>query len=214
MDYLRLVLIYLAWAVLGAYALAGLAAPQDDYQEGRRAYQRADMGRAMSLLKKAADTGHAPAQALFGVVMEKTGNNEEAVAYYRKAADQGDADGQFSLGMMLMNGSGIKKDVSQARAWITRAAENGHVEAINVLAEAHMRGERGPFGAKPEPEQGLRWVRRAADNNYLPAVDYFARAYRSGAPGVVADAKQAERYEARAKKLRGVAAKPEPKTRK
>jgi hypothetical protein len=116
--------------------------------------------------------------------------------------------------MMFLNGIGVKKDVKQARDWITRAGEKGHLQAVNALAEAYMKGESPLLERKPEPEQVLRWVRRAADGNYLPAVDFLARAYRNGALGLPADAKQAEYYEARARELRGITEQPRTRARK
>lgn len=214
MDYLRLVLVYLIAASLGGYVLSALAAPEDDYREGLRAFKNGDIVGAMPPLRKAAEVGHAPSQALFGLILERAGSDREALEYYRKAAEQGNVDGEYALGMMFVSGQGVKRDPKEGVVWIARAAEKGHREAINALADAYIKGEGGLAEAQPNPKEALRWIRRAADNNYVPALEHLARAHRSGLLGLAVDAKQAELYEARVRELRGVTAKPKTKSRK
>lgn len=205
MVYFRLVLIYLAVILLGGYVVSALAAPEDDYQEGLRAYRTGDMVRAMSTLRKGADAGHAPAQALLGVVLEKADYPQEAAEYYRKAADQGNADGRFGLGMMYITGNGMKQDPGQARPLIVMAADQGHTQAINMLAESAIKGKAGLFRQEIDPKEALAWIRRAADGNYIPALEYLGRAYRQGLLGLAVDVKQAQAFENRVKKLRAAA---------
>lgn len=214
MDYLKLVIIYLAAVLLGGYVVSTLAATEDDYREGLSAFNKGDVVGAMPALRKAADAGHGPSQALFGLILERAGADGEALEYYRKAAEQGNVDGEFAFGMMFVSGLGVKRDLAQARPWITRAAEKGHLQAINVLAVAHMKGEAGLVEAPADAKQALRWIQRAAENKNLAALEYLARAYREGALGLPIDTKQAEIYEAQVKDLRGVKAKPKSKSAK
>ena len=198
---------FAAWMASGlaALALAGPAGagPEDDYRAGARAYRAGDVTGAMAQLKLSADAGHAPAQALLAGILVKAGFDEESVAYYRKAAAQGDPDGEFGLGAMYAAGEGVKRDPQEARQWIARAAQQGHPQAINVLAQAYMAGELGIDENERAGPVALMWIRRAADAGHVPALDYLAGAYRRGALGLAVDEKQAERLEARAKALRG-----------
>lgn len=205
-SYLRCVAACGIAAGLAAFAACAFAGPQEDYAAGAKAYRAGDVSGAMALLRKSADAGHAPSQVLLADILDKAGFDEEAVAYYRKAAGKGSADGEFGLGAMYASGEGVKRDLAEARKWFTRAAEKGHSQAVNVLAQAYMRGELGLDERGREGPAALAWIRRAADNGYVPALQYLARAYRAGELGLAIDVKQAEALEARAGAILGTAA--------
>ncbi len=198
----RVFALLLVW-----HACLAWAAPEDDYRLGAEAYRGGDVVRAMALLKTSADAGHAPSQSLLAYILDQAEFNEEAVAYYRKAAAQGDADAEYGLGSMYAAGEGIQRDPAQAHEWITRAAQHGHANAINALAQAYIDGELGIDEAQRSGAEALRWVRRAADSGYLPAMERLAAAYRTGAYGLAVDLQRAEALDARSRAARGVAAK-------
>ena len=179
------------------------AAPEDDFRVGSEAFRRGDVVEAMALLKKPADAGHAPSQALLAYILDKAEFNDEAVGYFRKAAAQGDRDGEFGLGSMYAAGEGVKRDPVEARNWITRAAEKGHANAINALAQAYINGDLGIGEAQRTGPEALRWVRRAADAGFLPAVTNLAQAYRTGGYGLTISAEQAALLDAKARALSG-----------
>lgn len=199
---IRILAALLAWQIGLAWA-----APEDDFRAGSQAYRGGDVVQAMALLKKSADAGHAPSQSLLAYILDKAEFNDEAIAYYRKAAAQGDPEGEFGLGTMYAAGEGVKRDLAEARKWITRAAEKGHAGAINATAQAYINGDLGIDAAQRKSEEALRWVRRAADAGHLPAMENLAVAYRTGGYGLAIDLKQAEALEARARVARGVAEK-------
>jgi TPR repeat protein len=155
----------------------------------------------MAPLRRAADLGHAPAQALLGEILDRAEFNEEAVAYFRKAADQGNTDGEFGLGTMLLTGEGVARDPAMAMALFRRAAEKKHPDAIRALAQAHL-ADGGPGR---EPAEVLRWARAAAELDHLPSIDALVRAYRQGEYGATPDPKEAARWATRAQELRKVA---------
>lgn len=182
---------------------AALAAPEDDYKLGAKSLAQGDLVTAMSHLRKAADAGHAAAQAAYGQILDRSDSDEEAVAYFRKSADQGNADGQFGLGTMLASGQGVTRDLAAARKWVTLAAEQGHRLAINELALAHLSGGLGLAGVARNDQESLRWIRRAVENDFLPAVEGLADAYREAKFGLEADPRKADELAAKARKLRG-----------
>lgn len=190
-----------------------LATPADDFRAGSEAYRGGDVVQAMAMLKKSADAGHAPAQSLLAYILDKAEFNDEAVAYYRKAAAQGDPEGEFGLGSMYVSGEGAKRDLAEARKWITRAAEKNHAGAINVVAEAYINGGLGIDEAQRGGAEALRWVRRSADSGHVPAMVHLAAAYRSGAYGLAVDLKQADALEAKVRAIRGVPEKRDAKKR-
>lgn len=194
-----------AGLMLALHSACTWAGPDDDYREGLRAYHAADMVQAMAILKKSADAGHAPSQALLGDILDQAEFNEEAVAYFRRAALQGNADGEYGLGSMYGAGEGVKRDDAQALKWFTRAAEKRHTLATKVLAEAYMKGGLGLGDAQRNGPDAARWVRGAADIGHIPALEFLARAHRTGGLGLAVDVKQADALDAQVRTLRGIA---------
>lgn len=190
------------WLVALLVALSGgaLAAPEDDFRAGEKSYLAGDVVGAMPPLRRAADAGHAKAQALYGYILDKAEFNEDAAKYFRLAADQGNADGQYGLGAMYAAGEGVSRDADAARQWNERAASQGHAQAINALAQAFLAGQLG-FQPEAADAKGVDWVRKAADRGFLPALDWLAKGYRAGRFGAV-DVAQAEKIEARMRELR------------
>lgn len=184
-------------------AVPALAGPDEDYAAGAKFYANGDLVDAMPLLRKAADAGHAAAQAAMGEILDQADAGDEAIEYYRKSSAQGHADGQFGLGWMLAAGQGAPKNPAEARKWIELAAQQGHKMAINELALAYIAGGLDiPETARSGPD-ALRWIRAAADNGYLTAMEKLSAAYRSGGFGLATDAKAAEQWAEKIRKVRG-----------
>ena len=213
--------------------------PAQDYEEAVKLYDSGeatgDMGAlidATELFRRAADVGHAAAQARYALSFERGQDFEAALKYYRMSAAQGDRDGQYGLGSMYHMGEGVQQDFDEARKWMTLAWDQGHKVAIITLAAAYMRVKISPEeAAKQSPRiakayalagmgldedarqspEALAWIKRAADNDYIPALDVLAEAYRSGKYGLAIDPLQADAVAAQANKVRGVAPKVERK---
>ena len=178
------------------------AGAPEDFAAAAKSYAAGDVVGSMPLLRRSADAGHAPAQVLLAEILDRSEFDEEAVAYFRKAADQGHAGGQFGLGSMYSIGEGVKKDLVVARRWMTLAADQGHKQAIGVMAQAYISGQLGVSDEERQGEEAMRWIRKAADLGFLPAVDALILAYRNGGLGVQADAGEAARWQAKANELR------------
>lgn len=186
-------------AALSLFTTSLLAAPQDDYSAGRKAYLAGDVVSAMTPLKRAADAGYAPAQSLYGYILDKAAYNEEAAQYFRRAAEQGDAEGQYGLGILYASGEGVARDPGAAREWLERAGNQNHGLAVVALSQAFLAGRLG-FKTDPADTAGLGWVRKAGALDSIPALTYLAQGYRSGAFGAP-DPKEAERLEGRIREL-------------
>lgn len=57
----------------------------------------------------------------------------EAARWYFEAGNQGHADAQYTLGLLLLAGTGVIHDPDEAYLWISLAAEQGHQEAQNFI---------------------------------------------------------------------------------
>lgn len=175
------------------------AAPDEGFLRGQRAYQRGDVVAAMSALREGARGGHAPSMTLLAFILDRSDFSEEAAALYRSAAEQGDAEAHAGLANFYLTGRGLAKDEKAAFAHFSKAADAGHALAIEVVANAHLKG---PLAIWAAPEAALAAVQRAALRDHLPSVEALAAAYRSGAMGLTADAGLAAQWQTRAIEIR------------
>ncbi len=103
--------------------------------------------------QKAADQGHADAQCNLGFC-------------YQKAADQGYANAQCALGICYQNGTGVKKDETQAAFWYQKAADQGHAEAQCNLGVCYENG----IGVKKDKATAIQLFRKAAEQGHAGAL--------------------------------------------
>ena len=68
--------------------------------------------------------------SLEGVAQEM----DDAAALLRAAAEQGDASAQYNLGLMYLEGQGVKQDNVEAYAWIRTAAAQGRSGTLEIRA--------------------------------------------------------------------------------
>lgn len=194
-------LFLVAGLALGASAFA---APEDQMKAGLDAYRVGDVRTAISILRKSADAGHAPSQALLGEILDVAEQNEDAVRYLRMAADQGLPEGIYRLAAMQASGEGTPRDMDAARRGMVKAAEAGHPLAIQTVALAYIKGGLALSEADRSSPAALGWIQKAAAQDSLPAIDRLAVAYRNGELGLAADAKRAAELEERARTLRKI----------
>lgn len=186
--------LFVTALILAPHCVAGAG---EDFEQGKRAFRAGDIVTAMVPLKRASQAGHAGAQALYAQILDRSEFNEEAVAWFRKSAEQSDPDGQYGLGSMLAAGEGVERDLVAARGWMEKAASQGHVLAINLLAQSYINGQLGLTAADRASPQALAVLIRAADIDFLPAIEALAQAYVSGGYGAAPDPASAEKYAAK-----------------
>lgn len=177
------------------------AAPADDHDRGRQAWQRGDVVAAMDALRPAATAGHVPSQLLLAFILDSADFPDEATALYRKAAEAGDAEGHAGLANAYLSGRGIAKDEKLAVQHFSKAAALSNRAAIEVLALAWAGGQLGLIAAQ-DPAAARRALEHAAGIGHAPSAEALARAYAGGGLGQVTDAAEATRWKARAAELR------------
>lgn len=77
------------------------------------------------------------------VVYTQLGRVGDAVRVTRKAADLGDAIAMFDLSRFYRDGTGVSVDSRQALAWAQRAAEQGHLGALDLMVRVYLEGLMG-----------------------------------------------------------------------
>ncbi len=186
--------VLLAAASLPGHVVAG---PAEDYAAGLAAYRSGDIVASMAMLKRAADAGSAPAQALYGDILDRAELNDEAMRYLRMAADQGNADGQYGLAVMYLGGEGVAKNPAEAMRWLQMAAAQNHALAINALVQACISNDPICDPATRTSAETRALIFRAAESGYLPAIDALAKAFHTGAFGVAVNAADATTWAAK-----------------
>lgn len=178
------------------------AGPAEDYETGYKAFNSGNIADAMAPLRRAADGGHAAAQALLAYILNGAEFNEEAAAYYRKSAEQGNSDGEFGLGSMYAIGEGVPQSFTEARKWVMKSASQGNKNAIAMLAQSYISGGLEFDEAARHGPEALAWIKRAAEFDYLPALINLSTAYRTGQYGLAVDPAMVENLNARISKVR------------
>jgi len=66
------------------------------------------------------------------------GDNQQSFESVSQLAEEGDSLAQYKLGEMLISGKGTEKNVSKGEAWLIKSAQQGEVDAQNVLASLYI----------------------------------------------------------------------------
>lgn len=91
-------------------------------------------------------------------------------------AKKDDADAEYELHSVYLHGAGVRKDETEAIAWLQRAAEHGHVGAQYAFATSLREGR----GVVQDYVRALQWMERAAAGGNLKAQYTLGLMYRDG----------------------------------
>jgi TPR repeat protein len=100
----------------------------------------------------------------------------EAIGAYRRAADKGSTSAMVELGVMYGTGSGLPRDLEQARKLFERASEGGNPRGVTNLAE--ISG-----GTSSDPTKARALLAKAADENSAEAQYQLGLMTADGAGG-------------------------------
>ena len=95
----------------------------------------------------------------------------------------------FQLALRYKTGNGVDRNLQQAAALFRRAAENGHVAAMNDYGVCIQNGQ----GVRKNAEEAVRWYRKAAESGYDHAQLNLGYCFHRG-EGVAEDQKEAVRW--------------------
>lgn len=117
--------------------------PEFQFIQGEFAYRFcADIPTAKSHFIFAAKRGHRDAQHLLGVIFEKEKAFKSAAKWYRVAAWQGRLpEAACRLGILYLNGFGVRQDTRQAIKWLRQAALGGDASSMTILASLCSKPE-------------------------------------------------------------------------
>jgi len=93
------------------------------------------------------------------------GDYNAVVAELRPLADAGNAEAQCRLGMLYVEGMGVRPSDALGASWLRRAADQGHGEAQYQLGRLYLSGR----GVPDDRREAIAWISKAAEGGYPPA---------------------------------------------
>jgi TPR repeat protein len=107
----------------------------------------------------------------------------------RNWADRGDADAQFELGLRMITGEGVKKNIESGMKFVEQAARQKHLRAQHVLATLYEDG----VGVKKDYAKAAEWYRSSAELGFALSQHSLAILYEDG-KGVKKDTTKAAEW--------------------
>jgi TPR repeat protein len=156
-----------AWTAARVKAEAGDPAAQ--FALGTMLYYGTpDTAQAIEWFRKAAATGHAPAEFQMGQLHDfgfgVTQDDGLALAWYRKAADHGLPAARRAVGEFYQKGRAVTADVVEAVRWFRLAADGDDLRAQYLLGQAYFDGA----GVPRDYASAYVWFTVAAGQTPLP----------------------------------------------
>jgi TPR repeat protein len=96
---------------------------------------RRNPAEALRLYEMAADSGSPRGYFEAGKVHQNGRNYREARVWYLRGACEGSVEAMYQLGMLHLNGLGVRRDRGEAIVWFRRAADAGSTVAEKKLAK-------------------------------------------------------------------------------
>lgn len=182
-------------AVLAASPCIAFADAETDYKAGLDAYRVNDIAGSMPPLKRAADAGHAAAQALYGEILDSAELDDLAAEYLHKAASQQNPEGMYGLAKMYMTGEAAAPDPDAAGRLLRAAAAADNRSAIIALAGAYVRGDAKLGATEQTSEEARQFILKAASFGDMGAMSALVDGYRTGKYGLMIDEAKAKDWE-------------------
>jgi TPR repeat protein len=139
--------------------------------------------------------GAALALSAFCLHAQESGQEQQQInpAMLERLAEQGNADAQFELGVRLLGGEGVEKDVTKAVKWLQFAADQHNLGAMNALGTLHEEG----IGLPKDEKLAFEWYEKAAKYGFPLAQQNLSECYEVG-KGVEKNTEEAVKWLERA----------------
>ncbi len=154
-----------------------------------------DGGRAFALFEKAAAQGHLWSKLEAGLLLQqgvgsRSGRHGKALAYFTDCMAAGIPAAKSNLGLIYLEGRGVKSDPRKAEELLLAAHEEGARKAKLILGHLYYNG-KGRVAR--DYERARRFYGLSADEGFTEANFYLGEIYARGR-GVESDFQQAALY--------------------
>lgn len=99
--------------------------------------------------------------------------NEASISGLIKRAQDGDAQSQYELFAAYRSGTGVERNVEQAKLWLFRASENGHPEAQFWAGYVLFFAQ----GFPRDVDSGVHWFTLSAEQGNMHAQKMLGQIY-------------------------------------
>ncbi|GIU45195.1 tetratricopeptide repeat protein [Shewanella algidipiscicola] len=136
--------------------------------------------------------GSAMSHGAFAFSIPATAQAQAAskLAHIQLKAAQGQAEAQYLLGLMYVSGRFVAQDTLLGPQWLIRAAEQGHLKAVQTIADLSFDGKL----IDKDLAQAERWYQQLAAQGDTRATFRLGFIYASGGHGVVRNCGKAVDY--------------------
>ena len=124
-----------------------------------------------------------------GLRLLDLGQYMDALKSFGRSAKNGNTDAQYQIGIMFLEGEGMKANPEEAAYWFRKAAQNGHALSQFEIGRCFLTGT----GVQSGERMAAEWFWRAAEQGDPDAALYVARMYRDGR-GMKQDIDKARKY--------------------
>ena len=133
---------------------------------------------ALSAFTTAAEKGHIDAMLKLGDWYRNQSDFEKAFQYFEKAANAGNRDAMYDVGLMYLNGTGVKQNAKMAMDFLKKAAKEGNINAVHLLGDSYYSEE--------DFQKAFQFYLRAAETGHSGSMKCIGDMYYYG-KGVVKD---------------------------
>ena len=143
-----------------------------------------DVKKGLPWLRKAAQQGSLESQWILSTVYQfgRGGVPVDLVESFKwalKAAERGHMIAQHNVGSAYLHGTGVEKNLDQARDWYGRAAEQGFAHSEWMMGRIYLEG----IGVAPNRDEALKWLTKSLAQGHAPTMLTLAAMY-SGPNGI------------------------------
>ena len=137
-----------------------------------------DVSKGVPWLRKAAEQGSEESQWVLSTMYEfgRAGlpvDHAESFKWALKAAQQGHMIAQHNVGSAYFHGTGVERNLEQARYWYERAAEQGFAHSEWMLGEIYLEG----LGVTASRDEALKWLTKSLAQGHAPTMGTLAKMY-------------------------------------
>lgn len=130
-----------------------------------------------------------------GIYELNRGEFKAAIAEFEPLVEEGYSPAQYHMGLIYLNGWGVRKDAQKAFDFFTLAAEQNNPDAQFELSLMYTSGDV----VKKDPKMAFELTQKAADQNLASAIFNLGVMYANGEGTYKDNTKAARLYEQAAK---------------
>ena len=143
-----------------------------------------DVQKGVPWLRKAAEQGSLESQWVLSTVYQfgrggVPADPAESFKWALKAAERGHMIAQHNVGSAYLHGTGVERNLEQARYWYGRAAEQGFAHSEWMMGRIYLEG----IGVAPNRDEALKWLTKSLAQGHAPTMLTLSAMY-SGPNGI------------------------------